>query len=40
MVQDALALDILIEPVAHRGGLPREGLVGDLHDALVAGDQS
>ena len=40
MVQDPLALDVLLEPVAQPGPLPGECLVGDLHHALVAGDQS
>ena len=39
MVQDPLALDVVVEPAAQPGPGTGEGLVGDLEDPVVAGDQ-
>ena len=39
VAQDALALDVLVEPALQAGPGPGERLVGELDDAVVAGDK-
>ena len=39
VAEDALALDVLVEPALQPGPGPGQGLVGDLDDAVVAGDE-
>ena len=39
-MQDPLAFDVVLEPAAEPGPGAGEGLVGDLDDAVVAGDQA